>query len=180
MTIAVTDPIAISSATHAGQTSGMQAAGSIAQLKQIRAEAIARLRNSHDFKLAGRLGALLVELGATLDDASEFAGFEDAKTPRDPVMPFASKPNPFAPKPVAPVTPLGGTSVGGGSKGEESGETEILDELVAEIKNDMADLDRTSLGVSAASEPEKATTVKPFLGRAADNATGAGTSKMTG
>ncbi|MEO0547943.1 MAG: hypothetical protein AAF035_13475 [Pseudomonadota bacterium] len=180
MTIAMTDPTAKSSAAHVSHTVGTQAAGSIAQLKQIRAEAIARLRNSHDFKLAGRLGALIVELGDTLDDTSELAALEDAKIPRDPVMPFASKPNPFAPKPVAPVTPLVGTSTGGASKTDETEETEILDELVAEIKNDMADLDRTSLGASAVPEPKTATTVKPFMGRASDNASDAGASKMTG
>ncbi|MEM1038307.1 MAG: hypothetical protein AAGI12_02410 [Pseudomonadota bacterium] len=180
MTIAVTDPTANSSPTHMSQTGSTQAAGSIAQLKQIRAEAIARLRNSQDFKLAGRLGALIVELGDTLDDTSELAALEDAKTPRDPVMPFATKPHPFAPKPSAPITPLVGTQTGGSTKADESEETEILDELVAEIKNDMADLDRTSVGANVASELDKASSVKPFMGRAADAGTAASASKMTG
>jgi len=44
----------------------------ISQLKKIRAEAVARLRNGPDFKLAGRLGQLIVELGDTVDDAIAF------------------------------------------------------------------------------------------------------------
>ncbi len=44
----------------------------ISQLKKIRAEAIARLRNSPDFKLAGRLGQLIVELGDTVEDVIAF------------------------------------------------------------------------------------------------------------
>ena len=44
----------------------------IVQLKKIRAEAIARLRNSSDFKLAGKLGQLIVELGDTIEDKVVF------------------------------------------------------------------------------------------------------------
>ena len=44
----------------------------ITQLKKIRADAIARLRDSDDFRLAGKLGQLIVELGDTVDDVSVF------------------------------------------------------------------------------------------------------------
>ncbi|MEL6504506.1 MAG: hypothetical protein AAFO61_03735 [Pseudomonadota bacterium] len=38
------------------------------QLKQIRSDAVARMRASDDYKLAARLGALIVELGGSVDD----------------------------------------------------------------------------------------------------------------
>ncbi|MEM9732634.1 MAG: hypothetical protein AAF903_03990 [Pseudomonadota bacterium] len=38
------------------------------QLKQIRSDAVARMRASDDYKLASRLGALIVELGGSVDD----------------------------------------------------------------------------------------------------------------
>lgn len=142
---------------------------SIAQLKQIRAEAIARLRESQDFKLAGRLGALIVELGETLDDQSALTGLDAGPGDgRTPVTPFASKPSVFAPKPVAPVAPVAESAT---RKADEEEESEILDELVAEIKNDMADLDRTNLNASVddAADGGNGATVKPFLTRFAES-----------
>ncbi|MEM1317535.1 MAG: hypothetical protein AAGF29_04660 [Pseudomonadota bacterium] len=40
----------------------------IEQLKKIRADALNRLRMSEDFRLAGKLGQLLAELGSPVDD----------------------------------------------------------------------------------------------------------------
>ena len=108
----------------------------ITQLKKIRAEAIARLRNSEDFRLAGKLGQLIVELGDTVEDVklmddvsvtattTDTAKFETAKeAPR----PFDSV---FAPKTEPEV-------VDAPSLDSE----EIIDELVAEIEGDAKELD---------------------------------------
>ncbi|MEP1207930.1 MAG: hypothetical protein ABJM29_18790 [Rhizobiaceae bacterium] len=51
----------------------------ITQLKNIRAEAITRLRDSDDFKLAGKLGQLIVELGDTVDDVAVLSALSTQK-----------------------------------------------------------------------------------------------------
>ena len=60
----------------------------ITQLKKIRAEAIARLRNSPDFRLAGKLGQLIVELGDTVEDVKIFDDTALA-APVSPIAPLA-------------------------------------------------------------------------------------------
>lgn len=44
----------------------------IVQLKKIRSDAIERLRSSGDFKLAGKLGVLIAELGESVEDTVVF------------------------------------------------------------------------------------------------------------
>ncbi|NKB54100.1 MAG: hypothetical protein GKR97_18130 [Rhizobiaceae bacterium] len=105
----------------------------IIQLKKIRAEALARLRNSDDFKLAGKLGQLIVELGdrvdsvAVLDDmpathSAQSVHFGKADIPPAPTLKSAF---------LAPVEPQYSDR-----KGDE-----MIDELVAEIEGDAAKLD---------------------------------------
>ncbi|MEP1092873.1 MAG: hypothetical protein ABJH63_11105 [Rhizobiaceae bacterium] len=114
----------------------------ITQLKKIRAEAIARLRNSPDFRLAGKLGQLIVELGDTVEDVRIF---DDASL-TSPIAPVAAvaavaaaveeKPRTFESaftKPaVAPVVEL---------DSDDQEAEEMIDELVAEIEGDAAELD---------------------------------------
>jgi hypothetical protein len=112
----------------------------ITQLKKIRAEAIARLRNSPDFRLAGKLGQLIVELGDTVEDVTIF---DDASlTPPiaavAPVAPVAveEKPRTFQSAFTKPViAPEVGLEV------DDSEAEEMIDELVAEIEGDAAELD---------------------------------------
>jgi len=153
---------------------------SIDQLKRIRAEAVARLRESQDFKLAGRLGALIVELGETLDDQSALSGLDtSASEPRSS--------SPFAPKPVTPVAPIAASSPSApvessDADAEDADDAEILDELVAEIKNDMADLDRSSASASSegTADNAKGATVKPFIGRYANGSADEAKSGLAG
>ena len=106
----------------------------ITQLKKIRAEAIARMRNSDDFKLAGKLGQLIVELGDTVEDVKlmDSVSMTTAKTDV-PALDTAKE----TPRPFESVF---------SSKAEEAEKVdldseEIIDELVAEIEGDAAELD---------------------------------------
>ena len=103
----------------------------ILQLKKIRAEAITRLRKSPDFKLAGKLGSLIVELGETVDDATEFDEIDatlEADVTAEPTVeakrPFGSI---FQPPEV--------------SEPVRQAKDEEIDDLVAEIQGDAAELD---------------------------------------
>ncbi len=106
----------------------------IIQLKKIRAEALARMRNSDDFKLAGKLGQLIVELGdkvdsvAVLDDmTSAPLSPEPAKIVEAEILPAPTFKSAF----LSPTEPQYSDL-----KGDE-----MIDELVAEIEGDAAKLD---------------------------------------
>ena len=107
----------------------------ITQLKKIRAEAIARLRNSPDFRLAGKLGQLIVELGDTVEDVRIF----DDTSLNQPASPIAAvtadeKPRTFQTAFTKPVPTPDLVS-------DDSEAEEMIDELVAEIEGDAAELD---------------------------------------
>lgn len=67
----------------------------IDQLKQIRSDAVTRMRASDDYKLAARLGALIVELGGSVDDHLNLAkptlGSFASDTRVSPLRPFEKK-----------------------------------------------------------------------------------------
>ena len=109
----------------------------ITQLKKIRAEAIARLRNSPDFRLAGKLGQLIVELGDTVEDVKIF----DDPTLTPAIAPVAAvaveeKPRTFN---NAFTKPLFTPEVDVTDESKEA--EEIIDELVADLEGDAAELD---------------------------------------
>ena len=112
----------------------------ITQLKKIRAEAIARLRNSPDFRLAGKLGQLIVELGDTVEDVKIFDDTALA-APVSPIAPLA----PVKAEEKAPTfesafsKPVFGASVEIAEDDQEA--EEIIDELVADLEGDAAELD---------------------------------------
>lgn len=109
----------------------------ITQLKKIRAEAIARLRNSPDFRLAGKLGQLIVELGDTVEDVKIF----DDPSLKAPIAPFAAvtaeeKPRTFESAFTKPAFAPAEELVEDDQEAEE-----IIDELVADLEGDAAELD---------------------------------------
>ena len=110
----------------------------ITQLKQIRAEAISRLRNSDDFKLAGKLGQLIVELGDTVDDVSVFG---EAAIPAPSIAPSTlddagcKKDKSSSPTFETAFLPVRGPDY------EELKSEEIIEELVAEFEEETAELD---------------------------------------
>ena len=110
----------------------------ITQLKKIRADAIARLRNSDDFKLAGKLGQLIVELGDTVDDISVF---DETLIPAPSAA--ASAPETAKKEKDKSVAPTFETAFlpGKGSDYETLKSKELIEELVAEIEQDAVDLD---------------------------------------
>ncbi len=120
----------------------------IIQLKKIRQEAIARLRNSPDFKLAGKLGLLIVDLGETVDDVM---GFDEAEKP------LVAKP--FTATAAAQGSSRPFENVFEKPKDNDSSDQasdEMIDELVAEIEGDAAELD-------ALMSESKVGSLKPFL-----------------
>lgn len=109
----------------------------IEQLKKIRAEAIARLHNSEDFKLAGKLGLLIEELGESVDDASALDNLR---------KPELSLPKVGDTKAAAPG--IFQSSFGKPKSDDLSDITgdnllsdTSIDDLVAEIEGDAAELD---------------------------------------
>lgn len=106
----------------------------IIQLKKIRAEAIARLRNSDDFKLAGKLGQLIVELGDTVDHVSLV---DDLNSPTVIAEETIST------KPQRSELPTFKSAFLPNRETEISDRKsdEMIDELVAEIEGDAANLD---------------------------------------
>ncbi len=127
----------------------------IEQLKKIRSDAIARIRNGQDFKMAGKLGQLIIELGETVEADTvlqELNGLdsisETSRTP--PIFP------PLANISAAP-------SAVGGSSDQTDGKA--LDELVAEIEEGAAQLD----AIMAADTPNART---PEIDNETDNVIG--------
>ena len=110
------------------------------QLKKIRAEAIARLRASEDFKLAVKLGQLIVEMGDSIDEPIDLMGQKGASS-----APAASAPRPLATPTSAPVSsPVSAapsvsstsSSSSSASSSDELDTSEIIDELVSEMESD--------------------------------------------
>lgn len=105
------------------------------QLKNIRAEAISRLRASEDYKLAIKLGELIMEMGDTIDEPVSLMG--GASKP-------ASSPATVGPSVVSVAKPFpSGTkhdtdnSAEAKSDNEDGIDTnEMIDSLVSEMEND--------------------------------------------
>ena len=123
----------------------------IKQLKNIRAEAIARLRKSSDFKLAGKLGQLIVELGDTIEDKVVFddpAIVTDLKEVKATIGQSA--------RPLTSAFPAATASTEATTAPVEKSELEagegMIEELVAEIENDAANLDAVAAESSDKSE----------------------------
>ncbi len=128
----------------------------IIQLKKIRADAIARMRTSDDFKLAGKLGLLIVDLGETVDDIVDF----DDSAQRS----AASKIKPFGAV-AATSRPFENTFNIPAIKPEEdelsdASSKAMIDELVAEIEGDAAELDAIMAEDKAAKSEGK---IGPFI-----------------
>lgn len=109
----------------------------IEQLKKIRSEAIARIRNSKDFKLAGKLGVLIVELGDQVDDSLDY---DNRSSGAAEAAPFADLPNFTDPE-------------------EAVDEAELAEELASEI----ADIDEDK--EDDAEEAPSPVVLGPFLNR---------------
>jgi len=122
----------------------------IEQLKKIRAEAIARMRNSPDFKLAGKLGLLIVELGETIDDHADLDDLdvEPASAAAEPAVTDFKRP--FESTYSKPKD----------DDFVDIASDDMIDELVAEIEEDAAELD----AIMAEQDKETSKTViGPFL-----------------
>ena len=149
----------------------------IQQLKKIRADAIARMRASPDFKLAGKLGLLIVELGETVDDTVDFEEVEEVASSTDapqiepasvPVAAAAVAATPF----VAASRPFENTFKSPAPEAfEDLSSDEMIDELVAEIEGDAAELNALMAANDSAEETDSveqdeekdADTIGPFL-----------------
>ncbi len=126
----------------------------IEQLKKIRTDAILRLRNSPDFKLAGKLGLLIVELGETVADTLDYEVADIPsqairKTPDEAVTTNGTN------KPFNEIF----------AKPKEDDFTDLasdkmIDELVAEIEGDVAELDAIMAEDTSNSLDD---TIGPFL-----------------
>lgn len=116
----------------------------IEQLKKIRAEAIARIRNSDDFKLAGKLGLLIVELGSTVDDIVDY---ELGAVPAASVAEKTARPF---------ETPAKASEIEDDAGLDDLTNDQMIEELVAEIEGDAAEID-------ALLAKEKSDMVGPFL-----------------
>lgn len=131
----------------------------IIQLKKIRADAIARLRNSPDFKLAGKLGQLIVELGDTIEDKVVFDDPAIATELKDVKATIAQSPRPlttaFPPKGLKSEPSTADTE-----KTELKAGEEMIEELVAEIENDAAELDAVA---SKSDEKADASSISSFF-----------------
>ena len=103
----------------------------IEQLKKIRSEAIARMRTSPDFQLAGKLGQLIVELGETIDDDSDFEELEEPKV----AAPSLVTPTAFM------ATASTTAAMPNADEFSDLTSDKMIDELVAEIEEDAAELD---------------------------------------
>ena len=100
----------------------------IEQLKKIRSDAIARIHNSADFKLAGKLGLLIEELGATVEDNVALEETEEVQAAVEEVV---EKPVLFTSSYEKPQS----------DDFSDLTSDKMIDELVAEIESDAAELD---------------------------------------
>lgn len=130
------------------------------QLKKIRSDAIARIRTSPDFKLAGKLGLLIVELGDTVDDNVDFDEPEDTAASSSKTSPLGSLATPLAAGSTIPRTFETAFSKTKMDEVEELTSNEMIEELVAEIEGDAAELD--AIMAEQTSDDDTAT-VGPFL-----------------
>jgi hypothetical protein len=132
----------------------------IEQLKTIRADAIQRLRRSADFKLAKKLGILLLDLGEKADDRLEFEPSEEQrKSYVSLATPAPNKDATIAAKETRLEKPKADSS-------PELSNEEVIDELVAEMEND------TSI-IKDASVDSKGGLLGPFLKPVASNGSAA-------
>ncbi len=126
----------------------------IIQLKKIRSDAIARMRSSADFKLAGKLGLLIVDLGETVDDIVDFDDSEQ-RSAISKIKPFgavAATSRPFEHTFSKPQDD--------DDDDDEINSEELIEELVAEIEGDVAELDAIMAEDKTANDSGK---VGPFL-----------------
>lgn len=136
----------------------------IDQLKTIRADAIQRLRRSADFKLAKKLGILLLDLGEKAEDRLEFEPTEEQRKSYVSLATPAPKKEAAVPeKETRLEKPL--TKPEADNSHELSNE-EVIDELVAEMEND------TSI-IKDASVSSKGGLLGPFLKPAVSNGSAA-------
>lgn len=135
----------------------------IKQLKKIRADAIARIRAGDDFKLAGKLGLLIVELGDTVDDTIDYGQSYNTTTNMAArgkasaldLPPVAAEPHPFE-KAFA--------------KSDEEGvaaDDAAIDQLVAEMDNGTTEIDALT-EKPVASTGHVSNSGSPFLKSAKD------------
>ena len=122
------------------------------QLKKIRAEAISRLRASDDFKLAVKLGQLIVEMGDTVDGPIDLMGQKSggggaaastssgsAAAPASSASGSASLAMPAAAAPAKPADkPAAPEAKPSKAGSDDLDPSEIIDELVSEMENDAA------------------------------------------
>ena len=132
----------------------------IDQLKTIRSEAIQRLRRSADFKLAKKLGVLLLDLGEKADDRLEFEPTEEQrKSYVSLATPAPKKDSIVAEKETRLEKPKADNS-------KELSSEEVIDELVAEMANDASI-------IKDASFDSKGGLLGPFLKPVASNGSAA-------
>ncbi len=112
----------------------------IEQLKKIRLDAIQRLRSSDDYRLAQKLGLLIVDLGEKLDDKLAF----DPATTTSRFT--ASSPKPLSAAATVVETPRKEASHDKSQKAEDASGDAMIDELVAEIQNDSSLTSLTEAG----------------------------------
>ena len=95
------------------------------QLKQIRADAIARLRASEDYKLAIKLGELIIEMGDTVDESVGLMG-------------GAARPAAAAAPAVAAVSVVAPASASTDEADDDEGldTDQMIDSLVSEMESD--------------------------------------------
>lgn len=167
---------------------------SVEQLKKIREDAISRLRGSEDYKLIGKLGDLISELGGNLTPFPATGTTKKAIGPQSTGPDITPKPNPH--DMAVPSTVSASLAAirlddtinelldDNTEKGAEEAADEIVDELVAEleteglqdVENPAVDTDsKTELQPSGSSE-ESAPTVSIF--KSAQNRFANGSSKQ--
>lgn len=95
------------------------------QLKQIRADAIARLRASEDYKLAIKLGELIIEMGDTVDESVGLMG-------------GAARPVAATAPAVAAVSVVAPASASTDEADDDEGldTDQMIDSLVSEMESD--------------------------------------------
>jgi len=117
----------------------------IEQLKKIRADAITRLRASDDFKLAGKLGLLIVELGETVDDTIDYGQSRSAMSPLSKaVLASTATTKPPEPHPFEKAF----SKTADEDTPDDADSEEGIQELVAEIEEDAAELNALAADVA--------------------------------
>jgi len=130
----------------------------IEQLKAIRADAIQRLRRSADFKLAKKLGVLLLDLGEKADDRLEYEPTEDHRKP------YVSLATPAPKRDTVDSTPLKEPRLEKpkADSSQELSNEDVIDELVAVMEKDASI-------IKGAQTDSKGGLLGPFLKPAVSN-----------